>query len=642
MTDQGRERLQRRVLAFTAGIGVLFTAVFGQLVNLQVVENRRWATLAEGNRVRRVPIAAPRGNIFDRHGLPLATTRPVFVASLLLASDPRIDEQTVPRLARILSWDRPAEYEGKLAEIREKIRQHKREVGMFEPVRLATDISPEVHTRLEESRSELPGVHIEVQPVREYVGDARPEVGAMPFAHVLGYVQNVTREDFEDPQVRATYKPTDIIGRTGLEAQYERELRGQDGGRMLLVDAHGRFAGELETVDPTPGRSLVLTIDKNLQVAAWDALQAKMRELRAKRVDGEGRAVTAHAAALVAIAVKTGEVLAMVSAPSFDPNDFAAGRGERTAALLSDGGLPLLNRAIGGEYAPGSTYKLVTATAGLEEGRIAPSEVIVSTDRYWRPPFPREWWRGGLGPLTVAQAIGRSSNVFFFETGWRLGPDLLHKWAEYYGFGKKTGIDLPGELPGRNPSRASYGDQWFPGIVLSLAIGQGDVQVTMLQLANYVATIANGGTLRRPFLVREVRDSQGRLLRAFGPTVLGTVPASAQTNALLRQGMRNVVSEWPIGTTNAFYYPTRFEVPVGGKTGSAEIGGGRTENGLFAAFAPYDDPEIAVALVIEGGGGGAQVSGVAREVFKRYFTDRGVIQPPKADARGGGLPRNGH
>ncbi|MCL5677536.1 MAG: penicillin-binding protein 2 [Firmicutes bacterium] len=613
------DRLKFRGFVFTGILALVFFSLAAQMLNLQVWQQKTWSRLADKNRIRIVPIPAPRGTIYDRNGEVIASTRPVFTASIVYTNKEEIEGKTIPNLARILTWDHPSDYQATVEKIQKKIKLQRETVGLHQPVQVATDLDDATYTRIEERKSDLPGVNVEVQPLRDYVNKTVA-------AHILGYVREVSEADLSDPRFKGSYQPGDTIGKDGLERQYEEALRGKKGGKEVEVDWLGRYLKDLYLDSPVPGKDLYLTIDLELQRAAEEALVKRMKEIRGLEPDERGVKPTADAGTVVVLDVRTGEVLAMASYPTYDPNQFVTGKIDLKA--LQKALRPFLNRAISGTYPPGSTYKLVTASAGLEEGIINPAEVIFSGDRSPLFHHPREWKRGGLGPVNLVRAIALSSDIYFYEMGYRIGPDLLAKWARNYGFASPTGIDLPGEAKGTIPIKASYGEEWYPGEILSLAIGQGRNTVTAVQLADYVEAVANGGTIYKPHLVREIRGPRGEAVTVVKPEALRKVPISPRTVDLLHQGMHGVVSEG--GTTNAFYYPTRFPIPVAGKTGSVERGRPQDrlpDNGLFISYAPYDHPEIAVAVVIEGSGGGARTSPVARWIMEKYFEEQGMIKP---------------
>lgn len=622
--ERQKEQIKRRATALLVGLALLLSGVGAQLYNLQLVQTQYWERQAAGNKFRRIYIPAARGNIYDRNGRLLAGNRLTYAVSILYTSQAEIEEQTLPELALILAEGDEERAAALIAEMKETIALADQQVGLFVPVRVATDIPEHIYTHIWEKRDRLPGVNIEVIPVRDYVPDELT-------AHITGYVQQVSAEDLQDP-ANADLRPGDMIGRTGLEAQYEHVLRGQTGMRPVEVDAVGHFVAELEPEPPVPGNNLVTTLDLNLQRAATDAMLRHMERIR-NNPPVDGRPNTAERGALVVLDVNTGAVLAMVSVPSYKPSQFVAG--EVDPDVLLSPHHPLINKAIAASYSPASTYKMLSAIAGLQEGVITPWQVIVSTPRYWRYDQPREWSPWGLGPMNAVRAIAMSSDIYFYEVGHLLGPDRLAKWASHFGFGEPTGIDLPGEVGGINPTLASYGDDWQPGLAVRLTIGQGNVEATMLQLANYTATIANGGKRWRPYLVQEIRDVSGEVLERIEPELIEEVPVDPEYIRIAQQGMAQVVE--PGGTSSAFLEPTPFPIKVAGKTGTAEVGGMLPYNGFFVAYAPYENPEIAIALFVEGSGGGSYVAPIARDVFQAYFEQRGRLPRHEPLVEAGGV-----
>ncbi len=575
------EWIARRARAMTS---ITFLALLGlllQLGNLQFREAGYWKRLSDSNRTRPVPVTAPRGEILDRAGKVLASNRPVYSLTILPSEEKELEAVTIPNLAAILAKGDPTVKARRQAVMLANLKEA-RSKRLHDPVTLATDLDQESMTAVFEKREDLPGLNLETLPVRNYPN------GSLA-AHVLGYTGEAG--------------PGEVGGKSGLELQFDEVLRGSRGRRMMEVDVFGRYKRELDSTPPKPGQTLNLTIDLDVQRIAEAHLATRMAEIR-QEFKGEEIPPTAHAGAVVALEVKTGAVLAMASYPTFDPNRLATGKIE--PGELNDPKMPFLNRALSGAYSPGSTWKMVTSLAALEEGVITPFEIIVSGDRYWDFHRPREWKRGGHGPVDMIRAIALSSDIYFYEAGRRLGPDRLAKWAGILGFGHKTGIDLPGEASGINPNKATYGDQWYPGEILSLAIGQGRITSTALQLASYTATIANHGVRYRPHLVQGGGGAGEKL--TIKPDHLKTV----------HKGMLEVTS--PGGTANAFYYPKKFPVRVAGKTGTAELGiPGKADNGLFVAFAPAEDPKIAVAVIIEGAGGGARTAPITRAIIGQYL-----------------------
>ncbi len=619
--------VRRRVIAFTAAVSLGFALLLGQLGNLQVVEQKRWSELSDGNRIRLVSVTAPRGLIYDRKGRVLASNRPAYTVSLVYLGVRNL-ETTVELLARILTSPNPAGYQKKVGEIYDKIKRQ--EGRLFEPIRIESNISPEVYSMLEERRADLPGVMIEVQPVREYPGGSAT-------AHILGYVGLIRDEDLALEKFK-DYRGDDIIGLTGVERSYEKTLRGKHGGKQVEVDHQGRPLRDLGVIDPQGGNNLVLTIDLELQKAAEAAIDSRIkwisRQPEARKwvpILPQGRRQAAVSGAVVALDVKTGGVLAMVSYPSFDPNILVSGpandRTKYLEVLEKMPGRPFINWALNGLYAPGSTYKMVTGIAALEEKKVGPYETIFCTGEYPDLHKPKCWtYPAGQGNRNIVTGLAVSCDIYFYELGRRVGVDKLAKYASYFGFGQPTGIDLLEEPGGINPTsffkEKKFGERWYEGETLSVAIGQGYVEVTPLQLASYTATLASGGWRMRPHLLKEVRSNTGEVTKAAKAEVVEKVPVSDESLEWLRRGMRQVVLG---GTASGAF--GQFPLPVGAKTGTSEYLKGFPDNGLFVAFAPFDKPEIAVAVIIEGGLHGSWAAQVANDIISVYF---GIEPKPPA------------
>ncbi len=445
----------------------------------------------------------------------------------------------------------------------------------------------------------------------------RDYVEGKVFAHVLGFVGEASKEDLarlSDLGVRGG----DKVGKANLELVDEQFLRGQPGERLIEVDTFGHQFRTLSEKTAVSGNSLVLTIDATLQKAVFDALSEGIE--KSKAVGG----------AAVVQEVQTGEILSLVSLPSFEPNLFSTGISESDyQSLLSNPQKPLFNRAISGSYPPGSTFKLVTATAALEEGVITPSKTIDDKGSISVGSFVFKGWApGGLGPVNLTTAIAKSSDIYFYTVGGGygsqpgVGVEKLAEWARRLGLGAETLVDLTRETSGLVPDEAwklqNRGEPWYIGNTYHMSIGQGDILVTPLQLNNLVAAIANGGTLFRPFLLKEVRDGQGSVLRRTTPEVLRSNVASPETLSLVRQGMRAAAS--PGGTAYPVY---DFKLAVAGKTGTSEVGKGEKTHAWFTCFAPYESPEIAVTVFLEEGGEGSDdAAPVVRQILEHYFQDR--------------------
>jgi len=587
-----------RVTWLMACVAVALLGLSGQLYRLTVAESATYQVVAEQNIERHLPSFAPRGTIVDRNGRTLATSAPAF-AAVLLKQDEETVAEVLPRLADVLARGDSQ----KAAEIVERVTRQvriNRESGrQFEPLTVERNLDEAMVTLLTERRSEFPGVAVVEEPARVYPN-------GKVAAAVIGYVGHITHElempGFED------YNPNEIVGKAGLEQYYEKDLRGQPGRNSVIVDPLGRPVSGYTRTPPVPGNTLVTTLDLELQRVAEEVLARQMEWLRNERGARPTRA------ALVVLEVKTGAILAMVSIPTYDPNMMARGLTEEEWAELQNQPGVMVNWALQG-FAPGSTFKMATGIAGLLTGVVGPYEYIDCPARYWRYGNPKNWTSYDQGPADLARALAISCNPYFFELGHRMGLDAMHAIYDQLGFGKPTGVDLPDESPGVNPSIESYGDRWQPGNVINVAIGQGDVLVTPLQLANYTAAIASGGVLRRPYLVSEVRSPTGEVLRRREPEVIGVVDAPPEVWQRVQQGMRQAVTS-PEGTAYAAFYG--FPVAVAAKTGSAETGR-EFAHALTVAYAPYEDPEIAVSVIVEGGSTGSWVAPVVRRVMAHYF-----------------------
>lgn len=582
---------------------LVFVALVSRLSYLQVVEGQYYKKLADGNRIRLIPIMAPRGTFYDRYGVPLVSNRPGFSVELVPLSGP-IDNAVIDKLAVILSISPQ--------EIQEKVRKKQ---GSFEPILIKNDLDSATVTKIEEQREALPGVVIQVQAIRNY-----------PFkefaAHAFGYVGEISGEQLEKRKSKG-YKSGDIIGKDGLEWVYDGIIRGADGGEQVEVDVAGRPVQVIGKRDPVPGDNLVLTIDARIQKAAEQALDEQLQYLQKNTAYKN-----AQAAAVIAINPKTGEILAMASRPNYDPNWFAGGgiSSVNWKKIGENKFNPLNNRVIAGEYAPGSVYKVVTGAAALEYGKVTPQEEIFCGGRH-RIYDAWCWDKTGHGNVKFVNALADSCDIYFYEMGLRLGIDNIEKQSRLWGLGKPTGINLPGEAAGLVPSRQwkldNLGEEWFPVENLYIAIGQGFHMYTPLQLVNMMGAVANGGTLFKPRLVSQIVGRNGEVKQLFGPEEIGKVPLNPLTLSLLREGLRKVATD---GTAGGVF--EGFPVPVAGKTGTAE-NPPYDDFALFAGYAPFDDPTIAVVAVVEQGGhGGSAAAPIARKVMEAAFN---INQPSQLE-----------
>jgi penicillin-binding protein 2 len=556
-------------LAAVVAIGGLTTRLF----YLQIVSGGQFAALSEGNRTTLQAIPSSRGLIFDRTGQALVTNVPTYVVKIRPVDLPeeRRDE-VVARLAALLNMD--------TADINAAIDGNPG--SRFDLVRVASDVPEETGRLISEAGDALPGVEVVVESRRQY-----PD-GAL-VSQLLGYTGPVSAEQL-DALKKEGYLPDDLLGKTGLEAYYEAQLRGQYGAESVERDAAGRKIQVLQRIrEPAAGDSLNLTIDVNEQKLAQKALQWGMRTAGLRR------------GVVIVMNPQTGEVLAMVSLPTYDNNAFSRGISNKDyAKLLANPNKPLLNHAVAAHYPPGSTYKLVTGTGALADGKITPN-TRVTTRAYLKLGQTKfwDWNRRGFGPCTIMCGFAHSSDTFFFQLAGMLGIDRLAHWANQYGFGAPTGIDLPGEAAGIVPSNAwkenALGASIFPGETYQAGIGQGYDVVTPIQLINAYAALANGGKLYQPQLVREIIGPDGSIVRPFAPKLIRTLKVPRSVLKTMREAARNVV------LVRHTYNLVDLPIVVAGKSGTAEFGirdrrGRLPFHSWFVAFVPKhatrtaDDP----------------------------------------------------
>lgn len=591
--------VQARLKHFTYLIIAVFTILGLRLWYLQVMRGSAYEALSQGNRVRVIPVLGPRGRILDRNGVPLATNRLALSVSIVPQDVPDMNA-TVAKLAEILNMPPDS--------IEQKLRAPRRP---FEPVRIRADVDPAVVATIGEQRTDLPGVIIEETPVRSYV------FGEFA-SHLLGYTREIDADELKSYRSKG-YRPGDLIGKVGIERSFEEDLRGVDGGEQVEVNSLSQPIKVLGSVAPTRGNDVVLTIDSELQTAAELALEGQLESL-----SKSPKTKDTKAGVVIAIDPRTGEILAMVSKPAYDPNMFVGELSPDDLKALSTSPSPQPNRATSHAYAPGSTFKVITVLAALEKGKVTPNDRFACTGR--DPESGKACWtvdRGrGHGGQDLIQGISNSCNIVFYELGRRVGIDDLAEFSRMFGLGKPTGINLfPTDLAGLVPDREwkrrtfkGYDQRWYPMETLDVAIGQGALLVTPLQLASVYAAIASGGILREPMVVRSVLSPDGRLIREFGPKMARRLPISKRSFEALEQGLAKVVSE---GTAQAAF--SGFPIPAAGKTGTAQNPAGAS-HGWFAGYAPLGDPEIVVLVLVEHGTGGSLAAApVARKVMDAYF-----------------------
>ncbi|MBQ2136790.1 MAG: penicillin-binding protein 2 [Selenomonas sp.] len=568
-------------------LAVLVIAVLiGRAGYLQIYDGENYARLAEGNRIRIIPTMAPRGTFFDRNGELLVQNRPGFAVSLMPVMT-KIDPVVIQRLSTLLKV--PVE------DIDKKIAAH---TG-FDPIRIKADVTPDIVTIIEEQKDNYPGVVIEVQPIRDYMNKEEA-------AHTYGYVSEINDMELEKKKDEG-YKSGDIIGKFGLEKVYDKELRGENGGQQVEVDVTGKPVQILGIKQPIPGADLYLTIDKNLQTAAEKAVDEQLKQIHA------------NAAAVVCLNPQTGEVLAMVSRPAFDPNLFAHGISSKDWDKLNNNPYhPMDNKTITGEYPPGSTFKIITGTAALTENVVSPSELIMDSGHHWIIPKGNAEGEA-LGLINFQQAMAHSDNVYFYEMGNRLGIDRLEKYARMFGLGKITGIDLPYESDGlvanRRYKEKNFEDgDWYLSETFDAAIGQGFNLVTPLQAAMVMGEIAANGKRFKPHLVNRIVGPDGSTVKEFKPELLSTLDVPADVISLVQAGLHDVTK---VGTAASIF--RGFPIEIAGKTGTAENPHGR-DHGWFVAYGPFANPDIVVAVVVEQGGFGSQSAvPIGRKVLEAWF-----------------------
>jgi penicillin-binding protein 2 len=554
-----------RFLIFGLAVVIALSTLTARLFYLQVVNGGQFAALSEGNRTTLQAIPSTRGLIYDRSGAVLVTNVPTFAVKVRPADLPedRRDE-VVTRLAALTGVP--------VLDINMAIDGNPG--SRFDAVRVAQDVPKETASLIAEASFELPGVEVAVEARRQYAE------GPL-FSQILGYTGPVSPEQIVDLKAEG-YLPDDLIGKTGLEAYYEGDLRGAYGTESVERDASGRTLQVLETIDDAEaGNSLRLTIGTREQKLAQQALQWGMKEAGVKR------------GVVIVMNPQTGEILALVSLPTYDDNLFARGISAKDyGALLSNPDKPLLNHAVSAHYPPGSTYKLVTGTGALADGKISANTRIqtrpyltLGSTKFW------DWNRRGFGACNIDCGFGHSSDTYFFQLAGRLGIDRLGYWANQYGFGQQSGIDLPGEVDGIVPTNEwklqVKGEEIFPGEVYQAGIGQGYDVVTPIQLINAYAALANGGRLYQPQLVHEVVGPDGSVVRPFEPKLIRELDLPKSVLKEMREAARSVV------TMRHTYNLVDLPIVVAGKSGTAEFGTRDRQGRLpfhswFVGFTPKD------------------------------------------------------
>ena len=597
-----------RLTAVQYIILAIFMILAYGLWRLQVVQSDMYASLAEKNRIRNVPILAPRGKILDREGRIIVDNYPSFTA-LLLRDSSRDLSADAGLIAQGLHLD--------AKEVRDRIR-HFASMPQYQPIFLKDDITPDELAFVESHRNELPELDTIVAHRRLY-----PRNGFM--AHLIGYVGEVSEEMLNQPRWEF-YNPGDVVGKSGVELQYNQILMGKNGSRRAVVNSRGREVSRLDETPAEAGKQLKLTVDLDLQIAAEQALGDKN-------------------GAIVAMDPRNGEILAMVSRPTFDPNDFAVRVSrDQWSKLVNDDDHPLLNKAIQAQLAPGSTFKIIMATAGMQEGIAQDMHVICNGGatfygRYFKCWVATEHRTHGV--VEISKAIYQSCDVFFYTLAEKLGIDRIAKYATMFGLGQKTGIDLPQEVSGVMPSEEwkvrNFKQKWYAGETISVGIGQGAVAVTPIQLARAIGAISSGGLLVRPHVTNPA-ELPANIMPANDTPSQVKIPIDPENWEIITDAMSNVPT--PMGTAGSAHLQG---IDFAGKTGSAQTvsnalkaktANGKSkykDNAWFVGVTPRRNPEIVVAVLFEGGEHGQFAARIAAQVVKAYV-EKQRRQPTKVAA----------
>ena len=587
---------KQRIVGMMLGVLAVFVVLLMRLAYLQVVAGDDYYRLSMNNSIRLQTVDPPRGLVLDRHGTKLAENRPSF--------DVSFTPKDAGDVGRVLS-ELAAYLNVPVDELQGKVK-NSRGLAAFRPVVLKQDIGRDVLAAVEAHKVDMPGVSIQVRLRRNYLYELNA-------SHLIGYLGEINLDELKSgdyPNLRGG----DYIGKFGVERTQESFLRGEPGGRQVEVNANGQIMRVLQTVSPKPGRNVHLTLDRELQQRAEELLEGV-------------------AGAAVAVEPASGEILAMASSPSFNQNAFVSGIGTGVwEALISHPFRPLENKAIQGEYPPGSTFKIVTALAGLEEKAI---DETTSFDCAGFLPFAgrdyRCWKKEGHGRVDVRRALSESCDVFFYRTGLRLGIDRLAWYAKAFGLGVRSGVTLDQEARGLIPSSAwkkkRFGVAWQEGETLSVSIGQGYVLATPLQMAMLTAAVGNGGIRHRPTVLSRVETMEGDVVFQTAPQEIGRLPISPRNLKIVQQGIWGAVNG-ERGTARRVHLN---DIEIAGKTGTSQVVG-RKESGddytpphhrphaWFVCYAPFDAPKIAIAVVVENGEHGSSAAGpIAREMVKTYL-----------------------
>lgn len=595
-----KEWIKKRIVGAVVCIFFVFILLFLRLAYLQIIKGEEYRLLSEKNAVRLKSIKSSRGLIFDRNKRLLVDNRPSFNLKIVLEDAGKV-ETTVQTLSNLIKEP--------FNELMNTINRAGKG-SFYKPIVLKNDISRNQLAIIEAHKFDLPGIHVDIEPARHYIYEKTA-------AHVLGYLGQVNSYELKKGKY-PNVKSGDDIGRYGIEKEFEKYLQGKRGGKQVEVDANGRIIKVLRTIEPVAGLDLNLTLDLDLQRKAQQLLENK-------------------SGAVVAIDPDNGDVLAMVSSPSFNQNDFIGGISQKKwKALISDPGKPMTNKAIQAQYPPASTYKIITAIAALEEKHIDINTTVFCPGfyRYGNRNY-RCWKKDGHGKMKVIDALEQSCDVFFYQAGEKTGVDALAQYAKGCGLEKKTGINLANEKTGLIPTSAwkkkRYNESWQGGETLSIAIGQGFNLVTPLQMAVFIAAVGNKGALYRPRIVKTIKNSKGKVIKRIEPEITGGLPADKKTLNIVRNSLLRVV-HGSRGTARGIKLK---EIKIAGKTGTAQVFSiknreekkteqeleyGLRDHAWFICYAPAENPVIAISVLVEHGEHGSSTAApIAGALVEQYI-----------------------
>jgi len=584
-----------RLRGFRSLFLIAFLCLVARLWYLQIVKGKEFDARAQGVRVRNVFLPAPRGIIYDRDGRILVTSRSSYTVSLIPAYLRERKSETIHFLATLLGMQ--------ASEIEEILKRST--ARSFDPVRIKPDADIATIIRIEENRVRLPGVHVVSDISRSY------SQGAFA-AHALGYIGEISPEELEKADT-VKWRAGDLIGKFGIEGTYNEYLHGAKGAEQIEVDAIGRPTRHLGEKARIPGSSVMLALNTRAQAVAE-------REL-AKRASG---------GSVIAMDVRNGEILVLASSPDFDPNVFS-GRVSPAAwrKLVNDPRRPLINRAISSKYPPGSTFKLITLPAALEAGAVDAKSTVYCDGKYKLGRTFRCWKRSGHGTVDIHSAMALSCDVYFYTAGRKVGQRRLAEMSLEFGLGSPTGVDLHGEVSGTVPSpewkRKYFKERWYPGDTINMSIGQGFLETTPIQMTCVTAAVANGGYLLQPHLLKKVIASDGEALRLAEPEGR-QVRVGRGSLSYVQQGMRLAVTA---GTARVLNLP---QLAIAAKTGSAEDVHSAKPHAWIVSYAPYEQPQVAVTVLLENAGhGGSEAGPIARDIYRVLF-ERRFRKPPERTA----------